>query len=99
MDYNPYLRPWRQPQPNYVAGKGEIDRPGQVGNIRWQTRSAPPTEFENQLGDALETVFESGAQTLVEVVAKLNELGMFAPDGARWTEESYTTEIHRLGSK
>lgn len=37
MDYSPYPRPWRQPQPNYVAGKGEIDRPGEVANIVWQT--------------------------------------------------------------
>jgi hypothetical protein len=99
MNHNPYLKPWRQPQPARAAGKGAIDAPGEVPNIVWQTRSAEPTEYENQLGDALEAVFESGIQTLPEMVLKLNELGMFAPDGDRWTEDSFQAEMKRLAAK
>jgi len=99
MDHNPYLKPWRAPQPNYVAGKGEIDKPGQVPNFVWQTRSSAPTEYENQLGDALETVFTAGVETLPEVVAKLNEIGMLSPDGGQWTEASFQAEMHRLALK
>ena len=63
------------------------------------TRSSPPSAFENQLGDALEKVFEAGATTLQEVVAKLNEMGAAAPDGSRWTEDSFQSEMHRLAEK
>jgi len=99
MDCNPYLKPWIQPHPNRRAGKGEIERPGKVENIRWQTRSTPPTEYENQLGDALETVFASGAATLPEVVARLNETGFRTGDGRTWTEENFQEEMRRLASK
>ncbi|MSQ72534.1 MAG: hypothetical protein EXR27_14775 [Betaproteobacteria bacterium] len=99
MNHNPHLKPWRQPQPARVAGKGAIETPGEVANIVWQTRSAEPTEYENQLGDALEAVFESGVATLPDVVAKLNDLGMFAPDGSRWSEDSFQIEIKRLAAK
>lgn len=98
MDHNPYLKPWQQPKPNQVAGKGEIERPDRIRNIVWQTRSAPPTEFENQLGDALERVFDSGAVELADVVAGLNKLGFLASDGQPWTEASFQAEMKRLGA-
>ena len=99
MDYNPYLKPWQPPQPNFTAGKGEIERPGGFANIVWQTRSSAPTEYENQLGDALEKVFTAGVETLPEVVAKLTALGMRASDGSLWTEATFTAEIARLAAK
>ncbi len=99
MNYNPHLKSWHQPQPARVAGKGAIEAPGEVANIVWQTRSAEPTEYENRLGDALEAVFEAGIETLPAVVGKLNELGMFAPDGSRWTEASFLAEMKRLAAK
>lgn len=98
MDYNPYLKPWLEPRPNEEAGKGEIERPSAIKNIVWQTRSAPPTEYEKQLGDALEAVFESGSVELPDVVAGLNQLGVRAPDGKAWTPESFQVEMRRLGS-
>lgn len=98
MNYNPYLRPWLQPQPNEEAGTGEIERPSEIKNLVWQTRSAPPTEYENHLGDALEAVFESGAVELPDVVAKLIEVGMQAPDGTPWTPEKFQAEMKRLGT-
>ena len=98
MDFNPELKPWRRPEPNREAGKGVIEKPGHSHNLVWQTRSAPPTAYENQLGDALEVVFESGAAELADVVAKLNELGVRAPDGEPWTPSRFEAEMKRLGA-
>jgi hypothetical protein len=99
MDHNPDLKPWRQPQPNYTAGKGTIEQPGAFPNIIWQTRSAPPSEYENQLGDALEKAFTAGAESLGEVVARLNEQGMLTSDGLAWTAETLQAEMSRLAAK
>lgn len=98
LEYNPYLKPWQRPAPSARAGEGEIERPGQIANIIWQTRAAPPNEYENRLGDALEEVFESGAVELHEVVAKLNELGFRSSDGQPWTAASFEAEMARLGA-
>jgi hypothetical protein len=98
-DHNPYLKPWRQPQPNFTAGKGTIEKPGEFPNIIWQTRSAPPSEYENQLGDALEKAFSAGAETLEQVVAQLNEQGMLTSDGNTWTHETFAAEMSRLAAK
>ncbi len=87
MDHNPYLKPWRQPQPNYTAGKGTIEQPG------------APSEYENQLGDALEKAFTAGAESLGEVVARLNEQGMLTSDGLAWTAETLQAEMSRLAAK
>jgi hypothetical protein len=97
-DYNAYLEPRRPPQPNHASGKGEIERPGGFPNMTWQTRSAPPTEYERQLGDALEQAFQNGAETLPELVAKLNETGMRSSDGTPWTEAAFAAEIARLAA-
>lgn len=99
LDHNPFLKPWVQPHPNRVAGKGTIDRPGQVENIVWQTRSNAPTEYETQLGDALEQVFESGAASLEDVVAKLNQIGFRTVDGGTWTPAVFQEEMKRLATK
>ncbi|MDI9690696.1 recombinase-like helix-turn-helix domain-containing protein, partial [Burkholderia cenocepacia] len=85
VNFNPFLKPWVAPQPNNIAGKGQIEIPGQVENQVWQNRKAAPTQYENDLGDALERVFESGATELDDVVAGLNRIGFRAPDGTAWT--------------
>lgn len=97
MDFNPFLKPWIKPQPNRAGGKGTIERPGQVENIVWQTRAAPPTEYENALGDALVSCFDEGVAELGPLVARLNAMGVFGPDGRPWTEESFEREMARLG--
>lgn len=98
MDHNPNLSPWTWPVQIDPAGQKSIDKPADLGNLVWQNRPAPPTVYENSLGDALERVFDSGAVELVEVVAKLNELGMKDPAGSAWTEESFTRELKHLGA-
>lgn len=97
MDHNPFLKPWRQSKPNEVAGKGRIERPGDAHNIVWQTRAAPPSEYEIQLGDALESIFAAGIEDLPGVIGRLNAQGVRDPGGDIWTEESFQREIRRLG--
>ena len=88
MDHNPFLAK------RMGAGRGAVEQPQ---NIEWQTRAAPPSAFENRLGDALEQVFAAGADTLPEVVERLNELRAFDAAGARWTEASFREAMARLG--
>lgn len=97
LDYNPMLKPWIRPQPTEDGGKGQIERPGEVVNIVWQTRSASPTEYENQLGDALVACFAGGVTEIGPLVAGLNTMGVLAPNGLPWTEESFEREMARLG--
>jgi hypothetical protein len=98
MDHNPNLSPWTWPTHIDPAGQKSIDKPADLENIIWQNRSAPPTPYENALGDALEQVFDSGAVELAEAVAKLNELGVKDQNGAEWTSQSFTLEMKRLGA-
>ena len=89
MDCNPYLAP------EAAHGRGSVEKPE---NIEWQTRAAPPSEYENRLGAALEQAFAGGAQTLAEVVSALNELQLPDHDGGRWTEASFEQAMQRLGA-
>lgn len=98
MDHNPYLKPWRRPQPNEMAGKGAIEQPDQVENLRWQTRAAKPTDYETQLGDAMVACFGEGITELAPLVARLNAMGVVGPDGRAWTTESFQREMARLGA-
>lgn len=98
VDHNPGLQPWKSPAPNNVAGKGEIEEPGQMKNIIWQTRAAAPTPFENALGDALEVVFGAGAETAEQVAAGLNANGFRRADGSVWTAEAFESDMARLGA-
>ena len=98
MDFNPYLKPWQAAQPNNVAGKGQIEVPGQVPNIVWQNRAAVPNDYENALGDALERVFADGAETAEQVVAGLNAEVFRTTAGGAWTVAAFEAEMARLGA-
>jgi hypothetical protein len=98
MDHNPNLSPWTWPVNIDPAGQKSIDKPAELGNIVWQNRAAAPTDYENALADALEKVFETGAVELADVVLQLNGLGVKSPEGAAWTEESFTFEMNKLGA-
>jgi hypothetical protein len=96
VNFNPHLQPWKAPQPNNIAGKGQIEQPGQVENQIWQNRKAEPTQYENDLGDALERVFGTGATELADVVDELNRIGFRTPDGSPWTTERFCAEMAAL---
>jgi len=98
VNYNPHLQPWLAAQPNNVAGKGQIEVPGQLPNIIWQSRAALPSAYENALGDVLERVFADGAVSIDEVVAGLNAQAFRSAEGGQWTSASFEAEMARLGA-
>jgi len=61
-----------------------------------QYRTRPPTAYETALGDALEAMFAAGVRELPDIVRRLNEVGVKAPDGRGWTETLFESEIKRL---
>ncbi|NKQ57623.1 hypothetical protein HFP15_32655 [Amycolatopsis sp. K13G38] len=63
-----------------------------------QSRTAPPTSYENALADELEAVYGRGVHDLAGVVAALNAGGLRPADGADWTEETFTAELARLSA-
>ena len=63
-----------------------------------QAQTAPPTDYENALGDALEAAFADGIDQLEPLVARLNDRGVRAPNGEAWTPDLFETEIKRLGA-
>ncbi len=62
-----------------------------------QTRSAPPTEFENRLGDAIEAAYAAGIDDLDGLVARLEAEGPARPDGNPWTADSFAELMAELG--
>ena len=102
VEWNAELRRWgrstgRRPG-GYRADKEKIGPSDLRENIVWQARSRPPTEYENALGDALEEILGDGVHDLAGIVARLNDMGFRAFDGAAWTEEKFEEEIKHLGT-
>lgn len=94
--FNPYLRPASPPSVQ-VGGKGYIEIPGKAENLRWQTRKAPPTEYENALANALEQAYASGAAGAEEIVESLNRHAFRDASGEPWTVASLAAEMAALG--
>lgn len=89
--------------PAPVPQRGAIDAPGRaVGNLEeniiWQTRDHAATEYENRLGDALESAFEAGADSAEAMASHLNGAGVHAPDGTPWTAASFESVMRELGA-
>lgn len=98
LTFNPMLRKWKHAQPDDRAQVGRIERPGQVPNVIYQNRGAEPTAFEDALGDGLEQVLGSGAETLAQIADGLNASNVLTADGCAWTESTLAAELHRLGA-
>ena len=97
QDHNPLLKAFLVAARGADPEKGRIEHADDASNIEWQTRPAPPSDYENALGDALVAGFEEGIEDLAPLVARLNELGIKTPDGQAWTEENFETVLARLG--
>jgi hypothetical protein len=93
MTYNPFLRP---SDATAKGGELAIERPATVANITWQTRSAPLTDEENALADALVALFARKIWDLPEIVAALNRDGPAPVTGGAWTEANLTAALARL---
>lgn len=62
-----------------------------------QSRTEPPAEFENRLGDTIESAYAAGIHDLDGLVARLNEAGPAAPGGGPWTAPAFTELMAELG--
>jgi len=96
-EHNVVLEEWLARTADTKGDAGSIERPGEVQNIRWQTRPAPLSEYENALADALQATFGEEIYELPAIVRRLNERGPKPPQGGAWTEELFTAEMARLG--
>lgn len=63
-----------------------------------QTRNGQPSAYEVKLAGAIEEIFGHGTHDLTGLLAELNGNGPTAPNGQPWTEDSFTTEMRRLGA-
>ena len=67
-------------------------------NATHQTRIAPPSAWEDQLGDAIEAAFAQGIHDLTGLVVEINHHGLTDPDGQAWTPSRFEAEMARLGA-
>jgi len=97
-EYNIALKQWLEKSAGNKGDESSIERPDAVQNVRWQTRAAAPSEYENRLGDTLQEIFAEGIYELPGIVAALNERGVRSASGMGWTEDSFAAEMARLGA-
>ena len=62
-----------------------------------QTRTQEPTQWQQELANAIESVFVKGARELDEVAAGLNGTRVRPPNGSDWTPENFTALMRELG--
>lgn len=67
-------------------------------NETFQTRAAPPSDYENKLGDALEEAFKRKIHDLDGIIKVIEEQAVPNPQGASWSVASLTAELARLGT-
>ena len=63
-----------------------------------QARTAPPTPYEDLLGDSIERAYAQGLHDAAGLVGYLNQCGPVAPNGVQWTVEMFAAEMKRLGA-
>ena len=90
------VNPWLQGQPDNKGGADTVEDPTRPRNIVWQSRARPPSEYENELADALERIFADGVHDLADIVERLNQ-DFPKTDGSSWTEDGFQAEMKQLG--
>jgi hypothetical protein len=63
-----------------------------------QTRTQEVTAWEQELANAIESVFAKGATELDEVVVGLNKTRVRTRDGSDWTEQNFAALMKELGA-
>jgi hypothetical protein len=97
IDYNPDLAEQGVDETNPNARRGSIESSGEADNLVWQTRVAPPTQYEQDLAGGLVQAFEAGETELSELVAHLIKSGVLDSSHGLWTEASLEAELEHLG--
>jgi len=95
--FNRKLSPWRGPVLASGAGNDHIEVPGKAENFCWQSRLSAPTPYEDDLADALEQAYESGAKTAEEIVNSFNKMHFKTQSGLSWTAQLLRSEMAILG--
>ena len=95
-EWNENLTRWREQKPSNKGGQGGIETYDKLENVVWQSRSAPPTEYEDALADALEDIMSDGTHDLAGIAAGLAKHRVKAQDGKAFTEDSLKEEFKRL---
>lgn len=62
-----------------------------------QTHPEPFTPYEEKLAGSIQEIFGRGTHDLPGLVEGLNDMGLNAPDGLPWTQESFRDEMRRMG--
>ncbi|WP_111892888.1 recombinase-like helix-turn-helix domain-containing protein [Acinetobacter sp. MB5] len=95
--FNEKLASWIHATPASEAGINNIQIPGQSELLVWQTRYKEPTVYEQDFVTQLMDVFSSGVTELDDVVQALNQQGFRSESGEKWTTETFSEEMQRLG--
>jgi hypothetical protein len=74
-------------------------QPKVLYNETHQSRLTAPTDYENQLADAIEKAFGQGFHDLDGLVVQLNATTVRTPEGALWTPENYVQVMAALAGK
>lgn len=95
--YNEKLARWIYSTPSSDAGINNIQIPGQVEHLVWQNRYKEPSPYEHDFIQHLLQAFTHDVTELNDLVETLNLQGFRDESGERWTVESFSTEMQRLG--
>jgi hypothetical protein len=63
-----------------------------------QAATREPSDWENELGDAIEAAFSEGCYVLDALVRRLNLSRVRTRDGQQWTDESFVATMRELGA-
>jgi hypothetical protein len=63
-----------------------------------QTRTQEANAWQQELANAIESVFAKGAKELDEVVRGLNGTRVRPPNGDDWTQENFTAVMREQGA-
>lgn len=63
-----------------------------------QSTTREPTNWENELGDAIEAAFSEGCYELDALVARLNLSRVRQRNGEAWTPETFVATMRELGA-
>ncbi len=98
MEFNPYLKPTKDTLEDTGGGTGYIEAPADdFFNMVWQTREAPPDEYQLKLSAVLAELFDAGHTELGEIISGLEDSDVRPPKGGAWTEQVFRSEMLRLG--
>lgn len=96
-EFNEKLARWINATPSSDAGINNIQIPGQVEHLIWQTRSKAPSAYELDFVQHLIQAFAEGVTEQGALVEALNQQGFRNVAGDLWTTESFSIEMQRLG--